>query len=415
MNFIAICYLEILKTNYFINGEIAYMNIENYIDSKYIELQKIDSNNEFDNLYDEVENEKFRFVLSTLHYNLISLFRIMNTKLPTTDCDVHFCASSSRELIYIIDMITNLYDAVNNTRYAFEIDSYYDDIIGRCRGFLRPSGGSTLPKNMEKIELYYVKPIFKIYASISVNSLNGNISYKLKQIGEGSYANVYKYKDTFYNRYFAVKRAKKDLSEKELERFKREFDEMSMLSSPYILDVYCYNNVKNEYIMEYMDYTLHSYIEKFNQVIPIKDRKNIILQIFKAFDYIHVNNRLHRDISPKNILIKKYDDIPVIKISDFGLVKIPESNLTTMNTEFKGCFNDPSLVYEGFNAYDISHETYALTRIVYYVMTGKTNTNEIENEEFLQFIKRGLNIEKTKRFHNVAEMLEEFRKIKLFY
>lgn len=65
--------------------------------------------------------------------------------------------------------------------------------------------------------------------------------------------NVYKYKDTFYNRPFILKRAKKELTDKEVARFKREFDVMNDLSSPYILEVYCYNPDKNEYIMEYIE------------------------------------------------------------------------------------------------------------------------------------------------------------------
>lgn len=87
--------------------------------------------------------------------------------------------------------------------------------------------------------------------------------------------------------------------------------------------------------------------------------------------------QLHRDISPENILIKEYEDTLVIKISDFGLVKIPDSELTTIHTEFKGRFNDPELIVVGFDTYGILHETYALTRIIYYIMTGKTNTEKI--------------------------------------
>ena len=387
------------------------MNIENYIEMQYRELQTRGLNNEFEDLYQGIEHKKLRDILSTLHYDLTSLFRTMNERLPTTEREAHFWADPSRELISAIEMTIGLFNAVKGTKYAFEIDSYYNDIIRKCRDFLCSSGGSTLPKNMAKIELYYVQPIFKISASILVNNLNANISYELKQIGEGSYANVYKYKDTFYNRYFVIKRAKKGLSEKELERFKREFEEMNAFSSPYILDVYRYNNDKNEYIMKYMDYTLQSYIEKYNSSISLIQRKSIVQQILRAFDYIHTNGRLHRDISPKNILIRQYDDIPVIKISDFGLVKIPDSNLTTMNTEFKGYFNDPSLVYDGFNTYNILHETYALTRIVCYVMTGKTNIDKIKSNSFQKFIQQGLNAEKDKRFHSIAEMQQAFRKI----
>jgi len=48
----------------------------------------------------------------------------------------------------------------------------------------------------------------------------------LKFIGEGSYANVYKYKDPFYKNFFVVKRAKDNLNAKEIERFQREFNAM---------------------------------------------------------------------------------------------------------------------------------------------------------------------------------------------
>jgi Protein tyrosine kinase. len=53
---------------------------------------------------------------------------------------------------------------------------------------------------------------------------------------------------------------------------------------------------------------------------------------------------LHRDICLKNILIKLFDDVKVIELSDFGLVKIPDSELTSINTDYKGCFNDAELI-----------------------------------------------------------------------
>ena len=47
---------------------------------------------------------------------------------------------------------------------------------------------------------------------------------KLTLIGEGAYAKVFKYKDSFYNCYFALKRIKEDTDNKECERFKHEFE-----------------------------------------------------------------------------------------------------------------------------------------------------------------------------------------------
>ena len=388
------------------------MNIENYIESQYRELLSCSQiNAEYSDLYKSFRNQKLREILMTLHHDLVGLFRTMNERLPTGEHEAHFWAEPSRDLIKRIEIIFSLVSSLKETPLAFQIDPYYLDLLTRCRDFLSSSGGSSLPPNMAKVELYYTLPIFLPLSSITISHKQQDFTFDLKLIGSGSYANVYKYKDTFYNRPFILKRAKKELTDKEVARFKREFDVMNDLSSPYILEVYCYNPDKNEYIMEYMDYTLDGYIAAHNSTLTIVQRKGIAQQILRAFDYLHSKGHLHRDISPKNILIKEYDDTLVVKLSDFGLVKIPDSTLTTVNTEFKGYFNDPALVVEGFNTYGIVHETYALTRVIYFVMTGKTNTEKITNQNLRNFVERGLNPDKTKRFQNIRDMISAFKAI----
>ena len=388
------------------------MNIENYIESQYRELLSCSQiNAEYSDLYKSFRNQKLREILMTLHHDLVGLFRTMNERLPTGEHEAHFWAEPSRDLIKRIEIIFSLVSSLKETPLAFQIDPYYLDLLTRCRDFLSSSGGSSLPPNMAKVELYYTLPIFLPLSSITISHKQQDFTFDLKLIGSGSYANVYKYKDTFYNRPFILKRAKKELTDKEVARFKREFDVMNDLSSPYILEVYCYNPDKNEYIMEYMDYTLDGYIAAHNSTLTIVQRKGIAQQILRAFDYLHSKGHLHRDISPKNILIKEYDDTLVVKLSDFGLVKIPDSTLTTVNTEFKGYFNDPALVVEGFNTYGIVHETYALTRVVYFVMTGKTNTEKITNQNLRAFVEKGLNPDKIKRFQNIRDMISAFKAI----
>ena len=388
------------------------MNVENYLESQYRELLSCSQiNAEYSNLYKSFRNQKLREILMTLHHDLVGLFRTMNERLPTGEHEAHFWAEPSRDLIKRIEIIFSLVSSLKETPLAFQIDPYYLDLLTRCRDFLSSSGGSALPQNMAKVELYYTLPIFLPLSSITISHKQQDFTFDLKLIGSGSYANVYKYKDTFYNRPFILKRAKKELTDKEMARFKREFDVMNDLSSPYILEVYCYNPDKNEYIMEYMDYTLDGYIAAHNSTLTIIQRKGIAQQILRAFDYLHSKGHLHRDISPKNILIKEYDDTLVVKLSDFGLVKIPDSTLTTVNTEFKGYFNDPALVVEGFNTYGIVHETYALTRVIYFVMTGKTNTEKIANQNLRAFVERGLNPDKSKRFQNIRDMVSAFKTI----
>ena len=388
------------------------MNLENYIESKYRELLSMgEIDLEFSELYANIKHKKLQEILSTLHQKFISFFRLMNENLPTKDREAYFRAEPSRNLIKVIEITLGVYNALKNSDLAFDINEYYFALIEKCRDFLRSSGGSIIPLDMDKIDLYYKIPLFTPKNIITIEHPQSTKSFELKQIGSGSYANVYKYWDTFYNKYFVLKRAKKDLTPKELERFKREFEEMREFSSPYIVEVYRYDNVNKEYIMEYMDYTLDSFINKNNTCIEIGLRKNIVNQILRAFEYIHSKKRLHRDISPKNILLKKYDDTCVVKIADFGLVKVPNSTLTSVNTEFKGYFNDPALLVDGFSSYDIVHETYALTRIVYFVMTGRTNTEKISDSKLQEFVKKGMHTDKAMRFKTVTEMLQAFRTI----
>ncbi|MGB8453234.1 MAG: protein kinase [Anaerocolumna sp.] len=256
--------------------------------------------------------------------------------------------------------------------------------------------------------VYGWKPI--VPNSIEIKEQQTNC-YELKLIGEGSYAQVLRYKDTFYNHPFVLKRAKKDLSPKELHRFKREFEQMKALNSPYIVEVYSYNEDNQEYLMEFMDCTLDTYMSKNNGKLSFFQRKSIASQVLRAFKYIHSKDLLHRDICPKNVLVKLYDDIFVIKISDFGLVKIPESDLTSVSTEYKGYFNDPELRLDGFNTYCIVHETYAITRLVFFIMTGRTNTEKISNPQLKEFVSIGLCSDKSRRYQDVGELITSFNKI----
>ena len=51
-------------------------------------------------------------------------------------------------------------------------------------------------------------------------------------------------------------------------------------------------------------------------------------------------------------------DVDVVKIADFGLVKVPDSNLTSLKSELKGSLNDPDLINVGFSNYQMCQQYY---------------------------------------------------------
>ena len=249
-------------------------------------------------------------------------------------------------------------------------------------------------------EIYNVREM----GSVTLVAQPERIKAPLKAIGEGSYANVYMYEDCFYQRKFALKRAKKDLSPKEMARFRREYEQMASMHSPYIIEVYSFDENSNEYIMEYMDQTLESYMRHHNDTMNKNQRKSIISQLTKGYQYLHSKSIFHRDVSVKNVLIKKYDDMILVKISDFGLVKIPESNLTSVDSELKGSFNDPSLAIRGFGYYDLLDEIYALTLLYVFIITGKTNFPSIKNAQVRKFMEKGTSQNRDMRYQTLQEL-----------
>lgn len=352
-------------------------------------------------------NTPLKNIFSFYHFQLNNLFQYLNSRLSNG----HFTADESRELIRIIDEIESLQNNVQNSDFSFRVIDDYQKRLEECKVFLSPSGGSTIPETLTKIEIKEMEPIFILETSLEVKRGKVKFPFKIQLIDEGSYAKVFKYHDEFYNRTFAIKRAKKDLTVIEQERFRKEYSVMKELNSPYVVEVYNFNEEKLEYVMEFADDTMEKFIKKNNAKLSMLERINLINQTFRAFTYIESRKILHRDISTNNVLLKFYDDLKVIKLSDFGLVKDGTQNLTNTNTKIKGSFNDPQLATHGFKNYEIRHETYALTRLVYYILTGKTIWTNFSNNTVNDFFNRGTSVNIDSRYKSVVEMKTEFSRI----
>lgn len=355
--------------------------IDSYL-KRLLSKNELSYQEDFLDLYAFIPNENLQTLFAVYHTQLNIWFTTLNGDLRIEyDEDGnrlykggYFHAQDSRDLLSIMEAIDQLRTKCRGTEYAFKIcDDGYVDAIRRCRHFVVKSGGSTIPEGFSTIEIVDLSPIFQLENGIAIHQDKQAIYKNLKSVGEGSYARVFSYIDPTYLIPVILKRARPNLDNKELIRFRQEYEVLKSLHSPYVIEVYAYNDTSNEYTMECMDETIYKFIQQNNGQLSLSSRKKIIAQICKGFSYIHSKNLLHRDISLTNVFIKHYDDVDVVKIGDFGLVKIPESNLTSLQSEIKGSLNDPDLVNVGFGNYEIRHETFALTRLCYFILTGRTN------------------------------------------
>lgn len=381
------------------------VNIDFYLKKRCEDIQ-IEKALRLEELYNDIDNPKLKIIFATLHQEFNRLISFMYNKT-----NGHFNADESRALDYYINFFEDTKYTLKDTIYSFDLNEDYKKFLNDCTKFLSLSGGSTIPADLNRIRIIDYEPIFFLQKSIKVSRNSEDKRFNIKPIGTGSYAQVFKYHDDFYDTDVVIKRANKNLNEKEIERFKKEYSIMKSMNSPYILKVYRYEEKNNEYYAEFVDETLYDYIIRNNSKLSVEKRKNIAYQIFKAFSYIHSNELLHRDISLTNVLIKHYDNSDIIKISDFGLVKEKDSNLTTTESDIKGSLNDSNLSVIGFKNYSMEYETYALTRLILFVMTGKTNLEKIKDNNIRNFVLKGTNGDVNKRYHSINEMVVDFNKI----
>lgn len=370
---------------------------------------------DFYDMYSFVSNEDLRKILAAFHTNLNKWITVINSDIRTTFDDDnlvysggYFHAQDSRDYLSLLEKIDELRSKLKSSEYQFRIcKDEYDDFIRRTRRFVVKSGGSTIPEGFEPIEIEDLYPIFELVSGVVITNENKKIYANMKCVGEGSYAKVFSYMDPTYNIPIILKRALPSLDNKEIKRFKQEYQILKSLHSPYIVEAYAYNEITNEYTMEYMDETLYDYVLKNNASLSLKERKGIITQICKGLEYIHGKDILHRDISLVNIFVKHYDDVNVIKLGDFGLVKNPQNKLTSLQTEIKGSLNDPALLNVGFVNYEIRHETFALTRVCYFVLTGRTNISKQKEGKIKEFWRKGTSTEISERYKSVSELYSE--------
>lgn len=200
---------------------------------------------------------------------------------------------------------------------------------------------------------------------------------------------------------------KSELTEIEITRFRNEFDDIRMLDSPFIIKAYSFQEDENSYTMEFVDEDLDKYFLKRNSKLSLQKRKTLLVQLLSGFEYLHSKELLHRDISFKNVLVKTHEDgTDIIKIADLGLVKRENSDLTRTDTEITGSINDlTDLERVGFKNYSIEHETFALSKVIYFILTGKkSNYHKEKNTGLESFLAKGLAADKSRRFKSIQEI-----------
>lgn len=281
----------------------------------------------------------------------------------------HFNAENSRNLLALIDEVAELKFALDKVGKSITVAPEYQRVLDGAKEWLVDSGGSPIPEGFAPVLMEKYDAVFGFADATVVLADRSQVPLTL--VGEGAFAFVHKFVDPNYDITFARKKLKRDVDERDLERFRREFEMMKGLDFPYILKVHKYDDEENSYTMEFCESTLQEYIKRRNNQLQFdfSVRRRIALQFLYGLNYLHVKGICHRDLSMKNILLRVFSDGAVqVKLSDFGLAKPRESEFTKSETEIKGTVVDPAL--DKFKDFEPVNDIYVVGFVLSYVFNG---------------------------------------------
>ena len=261
--------------------------------------------------------------------------------------------------------------------------------------YRRKKKSTTLMQNSKMLKQFFLAEMkVPISHEILVPQTKGNPNEKYirgKQIGKGTFGNVYESKNLIFNNKVAMKVIPKNERMDKL-FFKNEIDILKKLSHPNIVRIYefyescnCYYLI-NEYCSEG---ELFNYINnsKFNE----QQLSIIFYQVFSGLKYLHENNILHRDLKPENILIfKKEVDLLAneeyfwVKIIDFGTAKIFENDKNENTVVGSPYYIAPEVLNKNYNE---KCDTWSVGVILYMFLVGRPPFDGQNNLEIIHSIK----------------------------
>ncbi len=155
------------------------------------------------------------------------------------------------------------------------------------------------------------------------------------------------------------------------ERFLREAQAAGILSHPNIVTVHDVGeepSTRTAFIaMEYVDGKNLKQLLQERMPIAWERVAEIIGQVAEGLDYAHRRGIVHRDVKPANIIITPEGGV---KITDFGIAKIEQSNLT-MEGQFLGTPNYMSPEQVTGEAVDGRSDLFSLGVVLYELLTRK--------------------------------------------
>ncbi|XP_014663177.1 PREDICTED: cyclin-dependent kinase 14-like [Priapulus caudatus] len=193
---------------------------------------------------------------------------------------------------------------------------------------------------------------------------------KLEQLGEGSYATVFKGMSNFSKKIVALKEIR--LQEEEGTPFTaiREASLLKGLKHANIVTLHDIVHTKETltFVFEYVHTDLSQYLEKHGGGLNPHNVMLFLYQLLRGLAYCHERRILHRDLKPQNLLISELGEL---KLADFGLARAKSVPSRTYSHEVVTLWYRPPDVLLGSTNYSTSLDMWGVGCIYSEMISGQ--------------------------------------------
>lgn len=249
----------------------------------------------------------------------------------------------------------------------------------RKRSSLKPNPRlSNPPKNVHGEQVAAGWPSW--LSAVAGEAINGwtprraDTFEKLDKIGQGTYSNVYKARDSLTGKIVALKKVRFDNLEPESVRFmSREIVILRRLDHPNVVKlqglVTSRMSCSLYLVFDYMDHDLAGLAASAGIKFTESQVKCYMQQLLSGLEHCHNRHVLHRDIKGSNLLI---DNEGVLKIADFGLAScFDPNNKQPMTSRVVTLWYRPPELLLGATDYGVGVDLWSAGCILAELLAGK--------------------------------------------
>ena len=188
----------------------------------------------------------------------------------------------------------------------------------------------------------------------------------LEKIGSGSFATVYRARDTELGREVAIKQLHDEFvnDPQRMERFWQEAQLLASLQHPNIVTIFDIVKERGWLVLELMQGSLAERLK--GRQIDLRALRATLAHVLRALKYLHAQGVIHGDIKPGNLMI---DARRRVKLGDFGLacrVATADGSLLKGTTKYMA----PETVSDDFGDVGPASDLYSLGFSAYDLMCG---------------------------------------------